>query len=360
LPAAQEITSSFRVTLLRSPARLLYLTTFALSAGAAVAIDAVARARVARMRHAGAVCAAAILAVHAVDLGRHDRSFVEVSDRFKYDAAELETWRKAVGEQRCAFDYTLLSPGNRAVDDVGFFDSIMLARPYRAFLALARAPETSNLQVMDGAALPTAALAGLCVQSLITATPRSDLPAMRQLDVATTYRVPDPAKRASFVPDDAVAFVGDELVLDRFRRGVVELATRMFLSPSAKPAALPAPETAPEGVPPARVEYRRPESDAILVRMESPRAGYVRVVESWDEGWSATLDGAPAQILIADTFAMAVRVPRGKHEVRLEFRTPGARTGALITAASVLLVAVLAFRLGRARSSVERGLGRET
>lgn len=360
LPAAQEITSSFRVTLLRSPARLLYVSTFALSAGAAVAIDAVARARVVAFRHAGALGAVAILAVHALDLGRHDKAFVEVSDRFKYDAAELETWRKAVGEQRCAFDYTLLSPGNRAVDDVGFFDSIMLARPYRAFMALAQAPETTNVQVMDGAALPPAALAGLCAQSLITAAPRSDLPVMRQLDVATTYRVPDPAKRASFVPDEAVAFVGDELVLDRFRRGVVELAGRMFLSPAVKPAVLPAAERAtegvregaPEGAPGPRVEYQRPDTDAILVCMESPRAGYVRVVEAWDEGWSAILDGAPAQILIADTFAMAVRVPRGKHEVRFEFRTPGARTGLWISAASAVLVALLAFRLGRARKTV--------
>src|SRR5262249_45996119 len=159
-----------------------------------------------------------------------------------------------------------------------------LARPYRAFMALARESESANYQCMDGSALPAEALAALCAQSLITSTPRPDLEVQRSLDIATAYRVPDSAKRASFLPEESVAFVGDELVLDRFRHGVVELAGRMFLAPGDRPSSSPSSERPPDGAPSPRVEYRRPGSDAIVVRMESARPGYLRVVESWDPG----------------------------------------------------------------------------
>jgi hypothetical protein len=351
LPFAQEFTSQFRVTLLRSPARLLYVTTFALSAVAAAAIDAVARARPA-LRYLGASAALGLLALHGFDLGSHARTFVELSDRLSEDPQELETWRLAVGDHRIAFDDTLLSPRNRAVDDVGFFDSIMLAKPYRAFLALARAPETTNVQTMDGKALPPAALAGLCVQSLITAAPRDDLQVLQRLGVANLYAVPNPANRANFVPDAAAAFVGDDLVLDRFRRGAIDLSGTLFLSPAAKASLSPPVQASGEPASAPRVAYARPDPDTILVQTESTKAGFLRLVESFDEGWSATLDGAPANVLVADTFAMAVRLPSGRHELRFEFRTPGARAGLWISAAVAVLVAFLAFAAGRGRPNI--------
>ena len=354
LPFAQEITSQFRVTLLRSPARLLYLTTFALAVATAAAIDLVGRSAArAAFRHAGATAALGLLLVHGIDLGSHARSFVEVSDRLKEDPADVEKWRHSIGDRRIAFDDTLLSPRNRAVDDVGFFDSIMLAKPYRAFMAFAGLPASANVQTMDGKALPPAALAGLCVESMITQAPRDDLQVRQRLGIATVYAVPSPSRRATFVPDEAVAFVGDDVVLDRFRRGAIELQGALFLSPSAKASFSPplrgsgaaAVAQAP------RVAYAREDPDRIVVRTESPDAGFLRLVESFDEGWSATIDGAPANVLVADTFAMAVRLPPGRHEVRFSFRTPGARTGVWISAASAVLVALLAFRAGRTRSA---------
>jgi hypothetical protein len=364
LPIAQEFTSQFRVTLLRSPARLLYVTTFALSVGIAAALDAVARARAdsreggfsreVGFRHAGAAAALGILLVHGVDLGSHARSFVQVTERLKGDEAQFEAWRRSVGDHRISFDVTLLSPRNRAIDDVGFFDSIMLAKPYRAIMALAGQPESANIQTMDGKMLPPAALAGLCVESLITAAPRDDLQVQQRIGVATVFSVPHPARRASFVPDEAVAFVDDALVLDRYRRGAIDLQGTLFLPPSTRASLSPPVRTSGGGAPaPApRVAYERPDPDAIVVRTESSQAGFLRLVESFDEGWSATLDGAPANVLVADTFAMAVRLPAGKHELRFAFRTPGALAGLCITAASAVLAAFLALRAGRTRPSV--------
>jgi uncharacterized membrane protein YfhO len=115
----------------------------------------------------------------------------------------------------------------------------------------------------------------------------------------------------------------------------------MVLEPASRPADFrPDPPTSSAQPPPV---YRRPDSDEIVVHVDARSPGFVRVMESWDDGWSATIDGAPARLLVADTFAMAVRVPTGAHEVRLVYRTPGAHTGLALSVASVLLLALLTF-----------------
>ena len=340
LPFAQEWTSGLRVTLLRSPARLVYLTTFALSAGTAALVDVVARARIRGSGLGGLACAALVLVAHAVDLGRQSRTFVAVAIRPGPPPSEYESWLRSVGDQRWAIDYRYYTPANRRVDDVGFFDSIMLARPYRAFMALVGASPNLNVQDMNGSELPAAALAGLCVDYVVTSKPRPDLRFDERMNSTVVYRVPDPAARAGFVPDEAVTFLEDDLVLVRFSQGLVELEDRMFLAPSSGTPTPPG----TGGAGPARVEYVREGPDEILVRVENGVPGYARVIESFDEGWSATLDGAPAEILVADTFAMAVRLPPGRHELRFSYGTPGARTGLWISAASAALAILLVLR----------------
>lgn len=73
----------------------------------------------------------------------------------------------------------------------------------------------------------------------------------------------------------------------------------------------------------------------------------------YSEGWSATVDGQPAEVLRADTAFMAVQVTgEGSHEVVLTYETPGLRTGAIVSAVGILAYAayVLVSRLRRKRS----------
>jgi uncharacterized membrane protein YfhO len=67
----------------------------------------------------------------------------------------------------------------------------------------------------------------------------------------------------------------------------------------------------------------------------------VRLLEAWDSGWRATLDGAPTPLIPAYDVFMAVPVPAGSHEITLAFVTPGAATGLAISVASLALVAGL-------------------
>ena len=63
-----------------------------------------------------------------------------------------------------------------------------------------------------------------------------------------------------------------------------------------------------------------PEDVSVSVRAPSPSLLVVR--NSYDPGWSATVDGKPAPLLHADWFLQAVPVPLGDHEVRLVYRDP--------------------------------------
>lgn len=52
----------------------------------------------------------------------------------------------------------------------------------------------------------------------------------------------------------------------------------------------------------------------------------------WEGGWSATVNGQPAQIVKVNVGFMAVEVPAGTAEIRFDYRTPGFTAGAAVTA----------------------------
>mgnify|MGYP000696742752 FL=1 len=55
------------------------------------------------------------------------------------------------------------------------------------------------------------------------------------------------------------------------------------------------------------------------------------------EGWSATVDGQPAQIEQANVGFMAVKLDAGSHQVELQYETPNLCTGAVLSCVGVLL-----------------------
>lgn len=61
-----------------------------------------------------------------------------------------------------------------------------------------------------------------------------------------------------------------------------------------------------------------------------------------EEGWTATIDGEPAEILSAanETF-ICVKVPSGRHTIELKFKPAGMKTGFLLTACGVVLLALM-------------------
>jgi Bacterial membrane protein YfhO len=344
LPAWHDAMRRIPGTMLRSPARQIYLTTFALAMAAAAATDwGVAWARSRRSSWAMAAVAAA-LAFHAVDLGYfHDRAFV-VSTPVPSDpnGREARALAEMVGAQRIAIDYQVYKPYTRGIDDVGVFDSVILARPYRALMEATGAAPGKNVQIIDSAELVPRALRFFGVNTVVAASPRGDLPRLNA-ERLRLYNVPDAIPRASLVPQDQVLYLSGDEIHRRLGQQDFDLATHLLL-PDGSPRS---PQGSGPGVS-ASVHYGRPSADVIVLDTQSPSPAYLRVLETWDPGWRAALDGASIPLIPAYDVFMAVPVPAGAHQVVVTFSTPGARAGLAVSGLSLALLLVLCWWQRRA------------
>jgi len=356
LPWAQELLREIPGTFLRSPARQLYLATFCLSLALGAAVHlALGWAPGRRLVFALIL---ALLAFHGLDLGRHARAFVKLQPlKIPAPLYMEKQLRTGVGEGRVAMDFNLPYAANRAYDDVGFFDAIALTVPYRALLDLAHLPPDTNVEAMNGSDLGQESLAALCARFVVTSQRRSDLPLRTAGRGVFVYDVPQAAPRVRFFPLGEVLFEQGEGAGGGWPRPLP--LEKLVL---ASKALLDVPEGGPsqDG---ARLSggssprYERPSGDEIIVRLNAAEDGYVRLVEAWDPGWRALVDGCKAPLLCANGFLMAVRVPSGDHTIRLIFKTPGARTGlALSLLGPVLFLLLMASLRDPSRVAFRRAL----
>jgi uncharacterized membrane protein YfhO len=77
-------------------------------------------------------------------------------------------------------------------------------------------------------------------------------------------------------------------------------------------------------------------------------AGLLVLNDVFTTGWTAEVDGRPAEIVPANYLARGVWVPAGAHRVAFRYRTPGLLAGWLILAGGGLVLALLAWRERRA------------
>jgi hypothetical protein len=318
LPVGAPLLHLLPGTLLRSPARLLYLSTFCAAAALGAAVDAVrALPWSRRVLHAAL---AVILALHFADLWRFADRFIQTYPRDEGPTAFQATLDREIGNGRIADQRDGNTPlyGER-YDDAGGFDSVFLARYNRAYMAFAGKPPDTNEQVFDASALPPRALEAFGVRFVIG----------DHLD-----RVPHPAPRVQFFAAARAEFEPQSQIPGVFAAGAWD---RLLLEPSAEPYI---PSGAAPSIPPS-LSYSRPSPDEIRIQASNSQPGFVYVLESFDPGWTASVDGAPATVLPANGFAMAVPVTPGVHAVRLVYETPGRGTGLLLSLTSLVLLGVL-------------------
>jgi hypothetical protein len=61
-------------------------------------------------------------------------------------------------------------------------------------------------------------------------------------------------------------------------------------------------------------------SDRVRIEAELSAPGYLVLVDAYDPGWKATLDGGPVSVLRANVAFRAVQVPAGRHIVQFLYR----------------------------------------
>ena len=84
-----------------------------------------------------------------------------------------------------------------------------------------------------------------------------------------------------------------------------------------------------------------PKMDTQVFQVESDRAGFMLVAGNYHPYWHATVNGAPAKVYKAFGTLRAVEIPKGKSEVRMEFRsTPFHACIKVSIIAAILLIAV--------------------
>ena len=148
--------------------------------------------------------------------------------------------------------------------------------------------------------------------------------------------MPDPSPRASFYGPQSIKFLPEDTIPEALRSHVFE--TDLILLPTEGRTALgPAARSGSTGT----VTYRRPSSDEILLDVSSSGAGFANVVESYDPGWSAEVDGQSVPIFAANGFSLAAPVSAGTHTLRFAYRTPGRATGVALSFLAAGLLACL-------------------
>jgi hypothetical protein len=86
------------------------------------------------------------------------------------------------------------------------------------------------------------------------------------------------------------------------------------------------------------VDYR---ADAVTLRAELSRPGYVVLLDRYDPNWHTALDNHEVPMLRADHIFRAVRATAGTHLIRFYYRQRGLRTGVGLSACSIALLVVL-------------------
>lgn len=89
------------------------------------------------------------------------------------------------------------------------------------------------------------------------------------------------------------------------------------------------------------------QRNRLVVRVDAPSAGVVVIQEMFHPGWRATVNGAPADMLPANGFARAVKVPAGASTVVLTYDAPGFRRGAVVACLGWLALLAVAWRVSR-------------
>jgi hypothetical protein len=91
-----------------------------------------------------------------------------------------------------------------------------------------------------------------------------------------------------------------------------------------------------------RVEALRPDRTVLSADLSGP--GHVVVVDTFDPGWRATIDGVPAPVVRANVAFQAVAVPAGSHRVELVYRPRSVVVGLAVTLAALAAALVVGAR----------------
>ncbi len=199
-------------------------------------------------------------------------------------------------------------------------------------------------EAADAPGRPMVAAGAAGARVLVTTSPPPDMGSRK---VGEVFRAPiNPYRpRLSFVaafrvePDAAKAWL-------HAARGESDWSREVLLERALSPALPPPGRARPSLV--ARLAEDRPER--IVAEMTSDSAGLLVLADLFYPGWTAEVDGRPAEILRADGVFRAVVLPPGSHRIVFRYRPLSLWIGGGLSAAALLVMLALS-RGGRPESA---------
>jgi hypothetical protein len=197
-----------------------------------------------------------------------------------------------------------------------------------------------------------------------------DLPAPRDIRLLGVRYLVIPTGVAPPLPGEVVDRAqGYDLVELDDREPLVSVVSRWEVAPSTDAALRrvlplgfdPAREAVLERDPgitmrpqvlPGTVTITRQSAQDLSMQVDAHGSSIVVVRTSFDDGWTATVDGVPAPVLPVDGFLQGIPVEAGSHEVRLTYGDDAITAGivaGLLVWSGMLLAFGLSWGLGRAR-----------
>jgi hypothetical protein len=93
-----------------------------------------------------------------------------------------------------------------------------------------------------------------------------------------------------------------------------------------------------------RVEFVQNDPEHVRLDVDAPERGFLFMSDQWFPGWSATVDGAPADVVRANYVFRLIEVPRGRSTVELRYAPASVRIGVVVSVLAIVAVAWILLR----------------
>jgi Bacterial membrane protein YfhO len=172
----------------------------------------------------------------------------------------------------------------------------------------------------------------------------------------SVYERTGPVGARAFLATRVEAGLSQAEVFERLRRPAGD-PTALALVEGARPAGLAGRAAGPPG----RAAVTADHGEQLEVRVDAARPALLVVTDAWHPGWSATVDGRPAELRRVDGAFRGVAVPAGAHRVVMRYRPPGMGTALRLAGLglAVLVALVVPAVLAAGRYRIDRS-GRGT